>query len=124
MRRAGKSVLFIHHSGKGGGQRGTSRKEDVLDTVIALRRPSDYSPEQGARFEIHFEKARGLFGNDAKSFQAHLADDRWLVSDLVEGDGDEVLKLKSQGLSLREIAATLGKSKSAVHRVLQEGSDG
>jgi len=66
MGRAGKSVLFVHHSGKGGGQRGTSRKEDVLDTVIALRRPTDYAPEQGARFEIHFEKARGLFGDDAK----------------------------------------------------------
>jgi hypothetical protein len=26
--------------------------------VIALRRPEDYSPEQGARFEIHFEKLR------------------------------------------------------------------
>ena len=30
----------------------------ALDTVIALRRPEDYSPEQGARFEIHFEKLR------------------------------------------------------------------
>jgi hypothetical protein len=30
----------------------------ALDTVIALRRPKDYSPEQGARFEIHFEKLR------------------------------------------------------------------
>jgi RecA-family ATPase len=30
-RRAGRSVLFIHHDGKGGSQRGTSRREDVLD---------------------------------------------------------------------------------------------
>jgi hypothetical protein len=41
-----------------GRQRGTSRREDALDTVIALRRPDDYSPEQGARFEVHFEKLR------------------------------------------------------------------
>ena len=38
--------------------KGTSRREDTLDTVIALRRPEDYSPEQGARFEIHLEKLR------------------------------------------------------------------
>jgi hypothetical protein len=31
LRRAGKSVILIHHAGKSGRQRGTSRKEDVLD---------------------------------------------------------------------------------------------
>ena len=56
LRRAGKSVLFIHHGGKSGQQRGSSRKEDIVDTVIALRRPPDYSPDDGARFEVHFEK--------------------------------------------------------------------
>ena len=64
LRREGKSVLLIHHAGTNGRQRGTSRREDALDTVIALRRPEDYSPEQGARFEIHFEKLTqsGRFG--------------------------------------------------------------
>ena len=42
LRRAGKAVLLIHHAGKGGQQRGTSRREDVMDTVIALKRPDDY----------------------------------------------------------------------------------
>jgi AAA domain len=65
QRRANKSVLLIHHSGKAGGQRGSSRKEDAQDTVIALRRPPDYSADQGARFEIHFEKTRGFYGEDA-----------------------------------------------------------
>jgi hypothetical protein len=37
-----------HHAGTNGRQRGASRREDALDTVIALRRPEDYSPEQGA----------------------------------------------------------------------------
>jgi len=63
-------VPFIHHSGKGGEQRGTSRREDVLDTVIALKRPADYSPEQGACFEVHYEKSRGIFGDDVAPFKA------------------------------------------------------
>ena len=46
LRRAGKSVILIHHAGKSGRQRGTSRKEDVLDTIIGLRRPPDYSPDR------------------------------------------------------------------------------
>tara|TARA_R110002073_G_scaffold330843_1_gene515031 strand:+ start:2692 stop:4230 length:1539 start_codon:yes stop_codon:yes gene_type:complete len=53
LRRRGISVLLIHHSGKNGGQRGTSRREDVLDTVIRLQRPTDYNASQGARFEVH-----------------------------------------------------------------------
>ncbi len=39
LRRRGVAVLFVHHTGTNGRQRGTSRREDVLDTVIALRRP-------------------------------------------------------------------------------------
>jgi putative DNA primase/helicase len=45
LRRQGISVLLVHHAGTNGRQRGTSRCEDALDTVIALRRPEDYSPE-------------------------------------------------------------------------------
>ena len=50
LRSSGKSVLLIHHAGKGGQQRGTSRREDVLDTVIALRKPEYYRPESGTCF--------------------------------------------------------------------------
>ena len=83
LRRQGKSVLFIHHGGKSGQQRGSSRKEDVLDTVIALRRPPDYSADQGARFEVHFEKSRGFYGPDAEPFEA------WLPRQSVGGGRDQ-----------------------------------
>jgi putative DNA primase/helicase len=59
LRRGGISVLIIHHAGKDGAQRGTSRREDILDTSISLRRPADYAGVEGARFEIHIEKGRG-----------------------------------------------------------------
>jgi hypothetical protein len=75
QRAKGRSVLFIHHSGKTEAQRGTSRREDVLDTMIALKRPADYHPEQGAVFEVHFEKARGLYGDDVKPIEATLTTD-------------------------------------------------
>ena len=72
LRSRGKTVLFIHHSGKGGQQRGTSRREDVLDTVIALKKPADYKQQDGAHFEVHFEKNRGLYGDDVKPFEVRL----------------------------------------------------
>lgn len=72
LRRRGTTPLLVHHAGKGGQQRGTSRREDVLDTVIALRRPDDYSPTEGVRIQVHFEKARGFMGDDAAPFEATL----------------------------------------------------
>lgn len=46
LRAKGKSVLFIHHSNKNGGQRGTSRKEDVIDNVVCLKHPINYTSDR------------------------------------------------------------------------------
>lgn len=51
---------------------GTSAKEDIMDTVISLRRPREYAMAEGARFEVHLTKARGILGDDAKPFEANL----------------------------------------------------
>jgi putative DNA primase/helicase len=120
LRRQGKSVLLIHHAGKGGAQRGTSRKEDVIDTVIALKRPPDYSAEQGARFEVHFEKARGFYGSEAAPFEAQLTGREWKLGPIKAGDDPATMKaLHEQGMSVRDIAERTGISRSSVHRLLQ-----
>jgi RecA-family ATPase len=38
LRRRGYCVILVHHSGKGGDQRGTSRREDHLDQAITIPR--------------------------------------------------------------------------------------
>ena len=122
QRRAGRSVVFMHHAGKGGQQRGTSRREDVLDTVVALRRPSDYQPDEGARFEVHFEKSRGFHGDDAKPFEAALIHgDGWTTRDLADADMARVMALTADGLSVRDIRDELGMSKSTVSRLQAKG---
>jgi hypothetical protein len=119
QRRRGRSVLFMHHAGKGGAQRGTSRREDVLDTVIALRRPDDYQPGEGARFALHFEKSRGFHGDEAKPFEARLTPGGWTTRDLADADMARVVVLSGEGLSVRDIAAELGQgwTKSRVNRL-------
>lgn len=120
LRTKGISVLFIHHSGKNGLQRGTSRREDVLDTVINLRRPADYQANEGARFELHFEKARGLYGDDAKPFEAMLMEKDgkllWMCKDLDQSLTEKVAELLNQGLLQNEIAEELKISKGTVSK--------
>jgi AAA domain len=126
-RRAGRSVLFIHHAGKGGLQRGTSRREDVLDTVIALRRPSDYATDQGARFEILIEKSRGFCGDDARSIEARYEErDRaaiWTRTEIADAEVTRVADALNGGLSIREAADELGIHKSKVERLKKKASE-
>jgi hypothetical protein len=121
LRAKGKSVLFIHHSGKGGSQRGSSKKEDVLDTVISLKRPEDYTQDKGACFVVSFEKARGFHGEDAKPFEASLIvgdknQSGWTTRSLEESTYEKVIGMLNDGMSQTEIANELGIHKSTVNR--------
>lgn len=121
LRRRGISVLIVHHAGKGGEQRGTSRREDVLDTSISLRRPTDYVSTEGARFEVHIEKGRGIHGEQAKPFEARLAtrDGKaiWTMKDIEDANLSRVRALLDDGLSIRDIADETGIKKSTVHNL-------
>jgi putative DNA primase/helicase len=130
LRRKGLSVLLVHHAGTNGRQRGTSRREDALDTVIALRRPEDYSPDQGARFEIHFEKLRNrVDGVGAIPFEARVENVgigiSWSLSDLKPPLLLQAAESFADGLTVREVAATLRISKSEAGRLrLRAAEDG
>jgi len=111
----------IHHAGKGGQQRGTSRREDVLDTVIKLSRPEHYGADEGARFEVQFEKARGLFGDHVRAFEARY-DERdgsakWARTEIADFDLAQVVEMLSGGLSIRKAADAVGLDKSKVQRL-------
>jgi putative DNA primase/helicase len=124
MRASGKSVLFIHHAGKGGNQRGTSKREDILDTVIALKRPDDYKPKEGAVFQVHFEKARGFLSKATESFEARFITgvaglQEWLTTPIKETSFDQIIHLANQGLDQNKIAGKLNIHKSNVSRHLK-----
>jgi putative DNA primase/helicase len=125
LRRRSIAVLLVHHSGKGGQQRGTSRREDVLDTVIGLRRPENYQPSEGARFEVHVEKSRAFVGDAGKPFEASLVSTpdghglMWSTRDLSPTHLDEAAALFRNGVTVRAVAAQLGIDKSSAGRLRQ-----
>jgi len=126
LRRKGVAVLLVHHAGVNGRQRGTSRREDALDLVIGLRRPADYSLEQGARFEIHIEKARTLAGEGASPFEAAAEacqtetgkpGIRWVARDLKQPIFQRAAEMFGRGLSVREVKKALGISHGEAGRL-------
>lgn len=72
LRRRGITTLLVHHASKSGSARGSSAKLDVLDMSLLLKRPLDYDPSEGCRFEVHFEKSRGLAGDAVAPFDVSL----------------------------------------------------
>jgi DNA-binding CsgD family transcriptional regulator len=125
QRRQGRTILLVHHAAKGGQQRGTSRREDALDVVVALRKPDDYSPDQGARFEVHFEKARHFSGPDARPFEASMdPSGSWRDTDLsTDREGDRLAALAASGMTQRAIADEMGLSLGKVNKRLKSLRD-
>jgi putative DNA primase/helicase len=121
LRRRGLSVLLVHHAGRGENARGTSKREDILDTMIHLKRPEDYQVSQGARFEVHLTKARGVHGPDAEPFEAKMevrdGAATWTTRDLHDVAAERVCELAATGMSVRDIAEATGLSKSTVQRL-------
>jgi hypothetical protein len=127
LRRRGIAVILVHHAGKGGQQRGTSKREDLLDVVIGLSRPNDYDPSQGAVFVAEFTKARNLAGPDAESIELKLGgtDDRaeWTWRTVEASTYDRVLALAKEGLKPGDIAAELDVNKSTVSRHMRKARE-
>ncbi len=122
QRRHGRAVLLVHHANKRNAMRGSTRRADLLDLVIALRRP-DAEPAGGARFEVHFEKARHG-GAPLLPIRAALetkdgrAAWRWGPAD--GGRFERAVALLNRGLSARDAGEALGISRTSLFRLKAE----
>jgi putative DNA primase/helicase len=90
--------------------------------------PTNYSPDQDARFEVHFEKLRNRVGEFGQPFEAaaepSTCDDgrcgiAWTSRDLKPPLLTEAAELFGDGHTVREVAELLGISKSEAGRLRQ-----
>lgn len=134
LRRKGKAVLLIHHGGKPdwetgrSRQRGTSKREDVLNTSIMLHRPPGMSRD---KFLWEWTKTRGWVP-EADEFTVRIAWDGHggcTLEEVEAGAGaeqDEAARdlaemLRGQGYTLREIEQRSKISKSVLSRMFKVG---
>jgi putative DNA primase/helicase len=117
LRHRGLATVLVHHAGKGGEQRGTSGREDALDTVIHLAHPSTYEADEGCHFELTFEKSRSVKGKEVEPLDVTLSEQHgqlaWEHKFLEVSRLDQVRALLAEGLtSNADIAEALGISRS------------
>ena len=124
LRRRGIAVLLVHHAGKNGEQRGNSKKEDLLDIVIQLKRAGDYDPRTGAAFTWAVTKGRHLYGDDAAELDLTLTIDngvaRWSFKEAEASSAERILALADESMSGPMIAEELGINRSTVWRALKK----
>lgn len=126
-KRAGRTVIVIHHTGKNGEQRGSSRHEDALDWSIALQPPKESQSDGALRFTLTWKKARHLATDKAIPITACMknAEDgvlHWGHADGVESDQRiaQAVALKAKGWTNAKIAEKFGVDRSTVGRWLKE----
>lgn len=132
QRAARRAVLVVHHAGKAGHQRGTSRRSDALDFVVKLNRPADYNASEGARFNLEFEKNRGAWGEQVEPFEAWLRPDpnhpdrlTWCCS---ESSDDTLMNrivraYRAGARGPSAIAEIVGSNKGTVSRYLARAKE-
>ena len=127
LKHEGHSICHVHHVGKGGHQRGASRKHDALDTVIHLKRPEEYDSSEGAVFNVKFDKHRHFAGEYARSFKCAIkVDDNnkvsWDISDFKDVASEELLTAYCMGLpdiTYTKLEEEFGISKSSIGRTIK-----
>jgi len=120
--RQGRAILMVDYTNRDGALRGDSRREDGLDLVMALRRPSDWRPPDGPRVEIHFEKARDLHGAALEPILAQMSDGdggvaSWRHGRLTAPMLDRAVALLREGVSAEAAAHALGISAATAYRL-------
>jgi putative DNA primase/helicase len=128
----GRSFVLVHHENRAGtGARGTSKREDVLDTIVKLKvkeRGEEESGSEAASFELSFTKNREFHGAEAEPLLLQLSTQSGLAVWSQERQRDhvreQVRELAGRGMKHNEIAKEVGLSRSRVSHILAQPAPG
>lgn len=126
LRRHRIAVVLIHHAGRNGAMRGTSRREDAANWIIHLTDPKNTAdPKRGARFVSNFEKNRNSTDQDTPPLEWDFCkqDDGTTTLTWKPLDAIQVFReLIHDGLtSCSDLAQEMGISKGQVAKLAKKG---
>jgi hypothetical protein len=117
----GRAIVMVHHANRDGAMRGISRRADAMDLILALRRPRDWQPGDGARFEVHVEKMRHHGGSALAPIEAQLrtTDGRghWQWSPAGNALLRRAADLLQQGMTAEAAGKAIGVSRRTAFRL-------
>jgi putative DNA primase/helicase len=121
----GRTMLFVHHEGIASGRgRGTSKREDVLDTVIGLKRNWEASTNEESAFELRFTKARDFYGDDAAPKMIYLSvrdgQVTWRHERIKDVQREKIRELLDAGAKQKDIAREIGVTPARVSQLVTE----
>jgi putative DNA primase/helicase len=135
-RRAGHTIMFIHHEGRSGNQRGTTRREDVQDVIVRLRKRTrdeqegdkqnkQFKPVEGeTSYEFSFTKGRGLSDKQLEPMVVRLSvvDNRiaWRHDMITNVRNERIKQLFAEGMKLADVAKELGLTKGRVSQLKKD----
>jgi putative DNA primase/helicase len=125
LRWSGRSVLLVHHEGRSGKPRGTSKREDVLDTMIGLRAATDDALTAGdeSAFDLSFTKYRDFSNAEAapRRLHLHIAGGRltWQCARLLDAHDVAVRDMLAAGIRQQDIAGELNLSKGRISQIVR-----
>ena len=124
----GRTTLLLHHTGKDGSQRGTSKREDTPETVLKLkkvkREERDDIGENESVFKLEFSKGRESFGLDEEPLTLRLTTQggkaRWSYTTVRTEQEAAVARALAQGIKQTDIAMELGVTKQRISRIVRK----
>lgn len=120
----GRTIILVHHEGKGGKPRGSSKREDVLDTMIGLRKRDDRCTDDESVFELTYNKARDFFGDDAAPMLIKLSVTNgqviWDHEKVRDARREQVREMLANSMKPKDIAKELGLTPGRVSQIMKE----
>jgi putative DNA primase/helicase len=126
FRRHGIAVILLHHAGKTGQIRGTTKREDAAAWVISLTDAKERSEDKrGSRFISYFAKqSRNCMNTPAYEWHVVLEDGRVDINWKLAHGSDLVLQCIKEGVSeCSMIASEMGVSAASVCRMVKKLQD-
>jgi hypothetical protein len=126
LRRRKIAVIIIHHAGRSGEMRGTSKREDNVFWIIALDdSKKNADDKRGARFISRFTKPSRNTQEDVGAYEWHFVTDSATgevsISHQLAQTMDVFLGLIEDGVTeCSEIAEEMKTSKASVSRIAKQ----